>query len=339
MRFMRSLSAFCVSKYAFWECHFTLEIDTFHPPKKGSVFGLTRPNIIFFRIISAHNARFLFLFTLELRWVKYNIFWNRVFQHTMLGFDFYLPRKNDGSKIIAPFFGLFLPAKIIVLVNFLRKFRDFSGVWIFLWERWSFLIGNEIAKKMSARARGPRGGIIDFKIAFFDEFLGSKPRSSLLTREKKFRRFFSSGFQKMAISPQGSTQKIMWFLGQKWSFFGKKRILGGQFFRQKRVNSGREMTFFWDPGLTHPRPGFSRSQNCSLWLQSGRTAPRERVQYWWKVVCACVTSSKSSYSSRAVPSRSGLIFFESQLISVKKAYNLVFADSEEKLCHLILLVM
>ena len=160
MRFMRSLSAFCVSKYAFWECHFTLEIDTFHPPKKGSVFGLTRPNIFFFRIISAHNARFLFLFTLELRWVKYNIFWNRVFQHTMLGFDFYLPWKNDGSKIIAPFFGLFLPAKIIVLVNFLRKFRDFSGVWIFLWERWSFLIGNEIAKKMidghsRARARTP----------------------------------------------------------------------------------------------------------------------------------------------------------------------------------------
>ena len=138
-------------------------------------------------------------------------------------------------------------------------------------------------RRSLSRARGPRGGIIDFKIAFFDEFLGSKPRSSLLTREKKFRRFFSSGFQKMAISQQGSTQKIMWFLGQKWSFFGKKRILGGHFFRQKRVNSGREMTFFWDPGLTHPRPGFSRSQNCSLWLQSGRTAPGEREQYVWSV--------------------------------------------------------
>ena len=241
----------------------------------------------------------------------------------MLGFDFYLPWKNDGSKIIAPFFGLFLPAKIIVLVNFLRKFRDFSGVWIFLWERWSFLIGNEIAKKMidghsRARARGPRGGIIDFKIAFFDEFLGSKPRSSLLTREKKFRRFFSSGFQKISISPQGSTQKIMWFLGQKWSFFGKKRIFRGQFFRQKCVNSGREMTFFWDPGLTHPRPGFSRSQNCSLWLHEGDLRSRGK-QYLGTVVCGRVTSSISSISRTEVPSRSLISFFRKSTHLGKKS--------------------
>ena len=136
------------------------KLTRFTPLKRGPFLVWLVRILFFFRIISAHNARFLFLFTLELRWVKYNIFWNRVFQHTMLGFDFYLPWKNDGSKIIAPFFGLFLPAKIIVLVNFLRKFRDFSGVWIFLWERWSFLIGNEIAKKMIdghslARARTP----------------------------------------------------------------------------------------------------------------------------------------------------------------------------------------
>ena len=92
MRFMRSLSAFCISKYAFWECHFTLEIDTL-PPWKGaksgpfllwlvrilffsdyfstqcsvSIFiylGITMGKIKYFlkSSVSAYNARFLFLF-------------------------------------------------------------------------------------------------------------------------------------------------------------------------------------------------------------------------------------------------------------------------------------
>ena len=73
MRVMRFLSALFHPKIRFLRVTLPGKLTRFTPLKRGRNrvrFWFESSEYYFFRIISAHNARFLFLFTLELRWVK-----------------------------------------------------------------------------------------------------------------------------------------------------------------------------------------------------------------------------------------------------------------------------